>query len=65
MEYVLLERAIYSFSFGRIQVKFDLIQGHHFHGEPQKMMISLSSNSCPGHQRNNKPTKESIFVIYL
>jgi hypothetical protein len=58
MEYTLAERAIYSSFFGRIQVKFDLIQGHHFHAEPQKILIFPFSNSCPGYQRNNKPKKK-------
>jgi hypothetical protein len=55
MEYTLAERATYSFSSGRIQVKFDLILGHHFHAEPQKILIFPFSNSYPGYQRNSKP----------
>jgi len=64
MGYTLAERAIYSFSFGRIPVKFGLIQGHRFHAGPQKILIFPFSNSYPSYQRNNKPKKKSTVQAF-
>jgi hypothetical protein len=64
MGYTLAEKAIYSFSFGRIPVKFGLIQGHRFHAKPQKILIFPFSNSYPSYQRNNKPKKKHSSGSY-
>jgi len=64
MGYILAERAIYSFSFGRIPVKFGLIQGHRSHVEPQKILIFPFSDFYPSYQRNSRPKKKHSSGFY-